>query len=207
MPESEYGGNLLVVRDTVEKYLTTCLIPFDGSEDRGEFRIGYLEEEMKADFAFDKERSVRFGGFSDRIDRLPDGRLRIVDYKTGSLHKDFAGLEALLSRLPEGRNGAVLQTLIYSMIAERMQSRGELVGKGAVPSLYYIRYLGKEDYSPLLNDESCGRAVTSYDDYREEFEEKLAQTLRELFDPEVPFTATKDERVCEWCDFARICRK
>lgn len=207
VPESEYGGNLLVVRDTVEKYLTTCLVPFDGSEDRGEFRVGYLEEEMKADFAFDEKCSIRFRGFSDRIDRLPDGRLRIVDYKTGSLHKDFGGLEALLSRLPEGRNGAVLQTLIYSMVAERMQSRGELVGKGAVPSLYYIRYLAREDYSPLLNDEGCGRAVTSYDDYREDFERLLAETLRELFDPEVPFTATKDERVCEWCDFAKICRK
>ena len=207
VPESEYGGSLLVVRDTVEKYLTTCLLPFDSSVDRGEFKIGYLEQEMSADFEFDEQCSVRFYGFSDRIDCLPDGKLRIVDYKTGSLHKDFAGLTSLLSHLPEGRNGAVLQTLIYSMVAERMQSRGELTGKGAVPSLYYVRYLGKEDYSPLLNDESADRPVTSYDDYREEFEALLAQTLRELFDPQVPFTATEDEKVCQWCDFAKICRR
>ena len=206
--EEEYGGNLIVVRDTVERYITTCLLPFDAAPERGEFEVYRLEHPMESDFEFDDEgRKVRFFGYSDRIDRMPDGSLRIVDYKTGTLHKDFVGLEALLSRLPEGRNGAVLQTLIYSMIAERMQQRGELVGVGTTPSLYYVRYLGKENYSPLLNDISSGREVSRYGDYREEFESRLATALRELFNPEVPFCATEDKRVCEWCDFVKICRK
>ena len=93
------------------------------------------------------------------------------------------------------------------MVAERMQQRGELVGKGATPSLYYVRYLGKEEYSPLLNDKASGHEVTSYADYRDEFEALLATTLQELFNPEVPFTATEDTKVCEWCDFAKICRR
>ena len=207
VPEGEYGGNLIVVRDTVEKYLMSCLLPFDSRPERDNFKVRHLEKEVWADFEFDEGCGVRFQGTSDRIDLLPDGTLRIVDYKTGSLHKDFSGLANLLSRLPEGRNGAVLQTFIYSMVVERMQRRGEFEGKGAVPSLYYIRYLTKDEYSPLLNDDSCNRAVTSYDDYGEEFEELLAQTLRELFNPEVPFSATKDEKVCQWCDFAKICRK
>lgn len=207
VPEEEYGGNLLVVRDTVEKYITTCLLPFDSAPERDDFRVYRLEHPMETDFEFGEGRSVRFFGYSDRIDRMPDGSLRIVDYKTGSLHKDFAGLEKLLSRLPEGRNGAVMQTLIYSMVAERMQQRGDLEGVGVAPSLYYVRYLGKEEYSPLLNDTSLGREVTTYDDYREEFERGLAENLGELFNPEVPFTATEDTKVCEWCDFAKICRR
>ena len=207
VPESDYGGNVIVVRDTVEKYILSCVVPFDSAPERGDYRVYALEREMNTDFEFDKGRSVHFFGFADRIDHLPDGSLRIVDYKTGSLHKDFAGLEALLSRLPEGRNGAVLQTMIYSLMAERMQSLGELVGKGATPSLYYVRYLGKEEYSPLLNDTSAGREVNNYDDYREEFERLLSQTLCELFDPAVPFTATEDKKVCQWCDFAKICRR
>ena len=191
----------------MEKYILSCVVPFDSAPERGDYRVYALEREMNTDFEFDKGRSVHFFGFADRIDHLPDGSLRIVDYKTGSLHKDFAGLEALLSRLPEGRNGAVLQTMIYSLMAERMQSLGELVGKGATPSLYYVRYLGKEEYSPLLNDTSAGREVNNYDDYREEFERLLSQTLCELFDPAVPFTATEDKKVCQWCDFAKICRR
>ena len=191
----------------MERYILSCVVPFDSAPERGDYRIYALEKQMESDFEFDKGRSVRFYGFADRIDRLPDNTLRIVDYKTGSLHRDFAGLEALLSRLPEGRNGAVLQTMIYSMVAERMQNRGELAGKGAAPSLYYVRYLGKEEYSPLLNDTSAGREVSHYGDYREEFEQLLSQTLHELFDPAVPFSATEDKKVCQWCDFAKICRR
>lgn len=207
VPESDYGGNVIVVRDTVEKYILSCVLPFDSSPARGDFRVYKLEKEMASDFCFDGNRAVRFYGFSDRIDKMPDGSLRIIDYKTGSLHKDFVGLTALLSRLPEGRNGAVVQTLIYSMITERMQQRGELDGRGVTPSLYYVRYLGREEYSPLLNDKAMGREVTTYDDYREEFERALATTLCELFNPEVPFTTTDDKKVCEWCDYAKICRR
>lgn len=207
VPEEEYGGNLIVVRDTVEKYISTRLLPFDGAPERENFGVYRLEHPMEADFDFGEGRRVRFFGYSDRIDKMPDGSLRIVDYKTGSLHKDFAGLESLLSRLPEGRNGAVVQTLIYSMVAERMQKNGALDGVGVTPSLYYVRYLGKEEYSPLLNDTSLGREVTTYNDYREEFEKGLSEVLNELFNPEVPFVATEDVRVCEWCDFAKICRR
>lgn len=207
VPEEEYGGNVVVVRDTVEKYILSCVLPFDRAPERGDYRVYALEKEMASDFCFDEGRIVRFYGYSDRIDKMPDGSLRIVDYKTGSLHKDFAGLAALLSHLPEGRNGAVLQTLIYSMVAERMQSRGELEGQGVTPSLYYVRYLGREEYSPLLNDKSAGCEVNSYAGYRKEFEEHLAATLCELFDPAVPFAATEDKQVCQWCDFAKICHR
>lgn len=207
VPEEEYGGNVVVVRDTVEKYILSCVLPFDKAPERGDYRIYALEKEMSSDFCFDEGRSVRFYGYSDRIDKMPDGSLRIVDYKTGSLHKDFAGLAGLLSHLPEGRNGAVLQTLIYSMVAERMQQRGELEGRGVTPSLYYVRYLGKEEYSPLLNDKSAGHEVNSYADYREDFEAHLSATLCELFDPATPFAATEDKQVCQWCDFAKICHR
>lgn len=207
VPESDYGGNVVVVRDTVEKYILSCVVPFDLAPERGDYRVYALEKEMQSKFEFTEGSSVRFYGYSDRIDKMPDGSLRIIDYKTGSLHKDFAGLATLLSHLPEGRNGAVLQTLIYSMVAERMQQRGELEGVGVTPSLYYVRYLGKEEYSPLLNDTSAGSCVNSYDDYREDFERLLASTLCELFNPEVPFTATQDTKVCQWCDFAKICRR
>lgn len=205
--EEEYGGNLMVVRDTVEKYLKESLIPFDSDPAREPYSLYKFEQPTQCDFPFGGGRSVRFFGYSDRIDLMGDGSLRIIDYKTGSLHKDFAGLATLLSRLPEGRNGAVVQTLIYSMMVESMQRRGELEGEGATPSLYYIRHLRQKEYSPLLNDRSSGLEVSGYADYREEFEEGLRRMLCELFDPEVPFVPTEDEKVCRWCDFAKICRR
>ena len=207
VPEEEYGGNLRVVADTVERYIRENVIPFDSSPLREDFRVYRLEEPMGCEFEFADGKSVKFFGLSDRIDKMPDGSLRIVDYKTGSLHKDFEGLQQLLSRLPKGRNGAVVQTLLYSMIAERMQSEGKLDGKGATPSLYYVRHLRQEEYSPLLNDKSSGLAVNSYADYAEDFEAGLREILGEIFSPEVPFVATEDENVCKYCDFKVICRR
>ncbi|MBQ2247881.1 MAG: PD-(D/E)XK nuclease family protein [Tidjanibacter sp.] len=205
--EEEYGGNLLVVRDTVEKYILTCLIPFDSSPERGDYRVYKLEHDMESDFHFSEDESVTFYGLSDRIDRLPDGRLRIVDYKTGSIHRSFAGIAGLMKEIPKKQNGAVLQTLIYAMMAERMQQRGELEGCGAIPSLYFVRYMHDPEYSFLLNDESLKVPVNNYADYREAFESQLAATLAELFNPEVPFVSTENEKNCEYCDFAKICQK
>ena len=198
---------MLVVRDTVEKYILTCLIPFDSSPERGDYRVYKLEHDMESDFHFSEDESVTFYGLSDRIDRLPDGRLRIVDYKTGSIHRSFAGIAGLMKEIPKKQNGAVLQTLIYAMMAERMQQRGELEGCGAIPSLYFVRYMHDPEYSFLLNDESLKVPVNNYADYREAFESQLAATLAELFNPEVPFVSTENEKNCEYCDFAKICQK
>ncbi len=207
VPEEEYGGNLRLVADTAEKYIRDCVIPFDRSPERGEYEVYRLEQPMSSEFSFEEGRSVKFFGFSDRIDKMPDGSLRIIDYKTGSLHKDFAGLAKLLSRLPEGRNGAVVQTLIYSMMAQSMQKENKLDGRGATPSLYYVRFLSQKEYSPLLNDTSSGLPVSSYNAYAEEFEATLSEVLGEMFSPEKPFVATDDEKVCEWCDFRKLCRR
>lgn len=207
VPEGEYGGNLRLVADTAEKYIRDCVLPFDLSQDRGVYEVYRLEQPMTSEFFFEEGRSVMFFGLSDRIDKMPDGSLRIIDYKTGSLHKDFAGLAKLLSRHPEGRNGAVVQTLIYSMMAQRMQQEGRLDGRGATPSLYYVRFLNQKEYSPLLNDTSSGLPVNSYNDYAEEFEQTLSEVLCEMFSPEKPFVPTDDEKVCEWCDFRKLCRR
>lgn len=207
VPEEEYGGNLRLVADTAEKYIRDCVIPFDRSPERGVYEVYRLEQPMTSEFCFEESRSVKFFGLSDRIDKMPDGSLRIIDYKTGSLHKDFAGLKKLLSRLPEGRNGAVVQTLIYSMMAQSMQREGRLDGRGATPSLYYVRFLSQKEYSPLLNDTSSGLPVNSYNDYAEEFEATLSEVLGEMFSPEKPFVATDDAKVCEWCDFRKLCRR
>ncbi|RQP09198.1 MAG: PD-(D/E)XK nuclease family protein [Chryseobacterium sp.] len=50
-----------------------------------------LERNLTADLLLDDGRSVTLYGFADRIDRV-DGKLRILDYKTGSAEKLDVGL-------------------------------------------------------------------------------------------------------------------
>lgn len=206
VPEEEYGGKIVVVRDTVERYITSCVVPFDQQPERGEYRLCGLEERIEGEFDFGEGR-VCFGGIADRLDLLADGTLRIIDYKTGSLHNEFGSLEDIFA--PEGKElyGPIVQTLLYAMLAERLQREGKMEGSRALPALYFVRYMGgKSPYSPLLNHKKVG-PVESYGDYAEEYEERLAELLRGLFDPARSFEATKEASRCAFCDFAKICLK
>ena len=139
---------------------------------------------------------------ADRIDRLADGTLRVVDYKTGEPHLEFQGVDALFHGDAKQRQSNVLQTLIYSMVLYHTRRAD------TEPTLYYVRAMNREDYRPQLVDRELGRTGVRYSEYREEFEGLLRETLAELFDPSVPFRQTDDvEHTCRYCDFKEICRR
>jgi RecB family exonuclease len=125
----DWGGNIMLVHKTIVDYINRNILPFDAGISEG-YTITALERELAAEVAFGDEpdgggRRVLFRGFADRIDRLNDGTLRIIDYKTGS---------------PKNNASALLQMRLYAMMA-----RPETVE----PILYYIREMSKPDYRPL----------------------------------------------------------
>lgn len=195
----EFGGGVLLVRDIVARYINGCLLPYDAG--RGDFTIVQLERRIEASFPFGSGAKVCFSGLADRIDRARNGLVRVVDYKTGAPHIEFNGVDALFSKRREERSSAVLQTLLYAMMLNRSE------GADVQPSLYYIRNLNAEHYSPLLQDKSLGRPVERYSDYRQEFEMRLKRVLEELFDRDIPFRQCDDPVCCTWCDFREICRR
>ncbi len=201
--ERDYTGNLLLVRDIVIRYIHGGLIPYDAAHDG--FAVLGLEQPVSHDFRFTaagSEMRVRFAGVADRIDSLDSGQLRIVDYKTGAQHLDFAGIEALFRGEGKERQSNILQTLLYSMIMHYT------TGREVVPALYYVRYMNRPDYSPWLSDRELNRKGEPYSVYRERFEVLLRETLAELFDPGVPFRQCTDaEHTCRYCDYRSICRR
>ncbi len=204
----EMEGGVLLYRDIAVRYIRGNILPFDAR--LRDMTIIALEHKLSAAFAFvaadGKERTVTFSGAADRVDSLPGGRIRIVDYKTGSPHVDFAGVDALFGGDASERNPAVLQTLLYSMIVRRMQEKGELPGREVCPSLYYVRLMNKPDFSPLINIRD-GESVTEYGPCGEEFEARLESVLAEIFDPARPFAQTDNTKACGYCDFARVCMR
>ena len=199
---SEFGGSLSLARDIIVKYIDHCLLPFDAG--RNDFSIEQLEQPIGTSFEFDRNGKacrVRFAGFADRIDRMRDGLIRVVDYKTGSVNIEFNGIEALFSENRKDRSAAVLQTLLYAMMLNRME------GADVQPLLYYVWKLNEKNYSPLLKDKLRVCEVERYSDYREEFEKRLKLLLEEIFDPERPFVQCADRTACQWCDFREICRR
>lgn len=197
---SDYTGHVLLARDIVRRYINRFILPYDAS--RSGYTIEMLEQDVETLFSFETARgasSVRFWGMSDRIDRLQEGLLQVVDYKTGKPSKPFSDIEALFSPVRADRRPAAFQTLLYAMMISRR------TGEDIQPALYYVREMNRPDYNPLLMTKD--EPVWRYSAYREDFEKRLTVLLQELFDPERPFVQGEDETTCRYCDFREICRR
>lgn len=200
--EQDYTGNLLLVKDIVIRYLRGGILPYDAAHDR--FTTIGLETSVDYGFTFptaEGERTLKFSGIADRIDRLDDGTLRVVDYKTGSPHLDFKGLDSLFHGTGKQRLSNIVQTLLYAMMLYHRQQID------AVPALYYVRAINRPDYSPLLEDKETGICGAPYSFYREKFEDLVRETLSEIYNPEIPFRQCEDADTCTFCDFKAICKR
>jgi len=200
--EEDYGGNLLLVRDIVMRYLRGGVMRYDAAHD--DFTVTGLEQEVAHAFAFEscgRPLQLKFAGIADRIDRMDDGSWRVVDYKTGAPHLEFDGVESLFRGEGRQRLSNVLQTLLYSMMLCRSR------GGDARPALYYVRDMHRDDYSPLLDDRRRGVRGALYSSCAAEFEELLRATLAEMYDPAVPFRQCEDADTCKFCDFNVICKR
>ena len=200
--EADYTGNLLLVKEIVVRYLRGGVMPYDAAHDA--FTVSALEEKIACPFRFrsgERELEMQFAGIADRIDTLDDGTLRVVDYKTGTPHLEFDGLESLFTGTGKQRLSNILQTLLYAMMLHRTRDRD------VEPALYYVRSMNRPDYSPQLDDRELGVRGVRYACYRERFEELLRGTLSEMYDATVPFRQCEDADTCKFCDFNRICRR
>jgi putative RecB family exonuclease len=119
---------------------------------------------------------MRLKGFVDRLDRSPDGQLRVVDYKTGkSPHEAYEGK-------------ALFQLRFYALVLWR--------STGVLPRLlrlYYLRNVEAIDYAPDERDlqglerqlEALGQAISR---------------ARESGD-----WRHKPSKLCDWCSFQSLC--
>ncbi len=199
---ADYSGNLLLVKDIVERYLRGGIIRYDAAHDA--FTTIGLEQEVAHAFPFataGRTLELKFAGIADRIDRLDDGTLRVVDYKTGAPHLEFDGIESLFSGEGKQRLSNILQTLLYSMMLFRSR------GCDTRPALYYVRSMHRDDYAPDLDDKQIGLRGASYSSYAVPFEQAVRAALAELYDPAVPFVQCEDADTCKFCDFNIICKR
>lgn len=99
---------LSVVKDTVAYIAVALNREFAVSAFRPkhcELKVGDGERVKGIDIFTNNGRKVTLNGYIDRVDMTDDGKIRVVDYKTGSKGDDFK-----LSELLDGQN---LQMLLY----------------------------------------------------------------------------------------------
>jgi hypothetical protein len=200
-----YGGQLQLVARVVERYINKGILAFDATQPG--IRFEGLERELKGNFTFPvagREQTAYFTGTADRVDRLPGGLLRVVDYKTGrigagSLVMEFRDIDSLFYGDARAVGGVAVQTLLYSMMLSRA------AGQDVQPAVYAVRHMHEAGYSPLFLDRTAEAPVLRYSDYAPQFEQVLGEVLGTMFDPAVPFAQCEDEVQCPYCDFRSIC--
>ena len=137
-------------------------------------RLEPAERELYVEALLDSRLLLR--GFVDRVDVAPDGRIRVVDYKTG--RSPGEGYEAR----------ALFQMKFYALVIWRL--------RGVVPSVLQLIYLGNGEilrYSPDEDDllaterkvEALWRAI---------------ELARETGD-----WRPSPSRLCDWCSFHEHC--
>ena len=196
---SDFENELKFIQEIVVKYISKGILHYDARN--YEFEVTGTEKSVSHTLKLDNDEQIMLQGNLDRIDRLKSGAYRVVDYKTGSKHLEFKNFESLFKGKGEERKGHILQTLTYSMMLHYSEA------VSVVPSLYYVRFMHDDTYSPLLIDKAKkDNGIARYEAIAAEFEPYLKETLAELVDCNTPFRQAEDrEGTCTFCDFKDIC--
>ena len=144
---------------------------------------------------------LTIGGRIDRLDQMSDGRIRVVDYKTGSQRlKAMPDVDGIFDPAQQHNHADYyLQTFVYADIVRRDSQQP------VVPALLFIQHAASDDYDPTL---CFGRErINDIADYSAHFNELLEQKISEIFDPAVPFVPTDDLKTCSTCPYLQLCRR
>lgn len=199
----DFSGDTLLVRDIITKYIINGVMRYDLS--RKDFTVESLEcEDILLRYPISNNRVVNLSGRADRIDRLSNGSMQVIDYKSSKrAHLTYQGVEALFNGDSSAKVSNAFQILYYAMLLHRIHS------VDVVPSLYYASQMLSKEYSPLITTDPKDKkgCVESYAAIKDEFERELTSALDRLFDPNEPFTQVEDVNACKMCDFKKICRR
>lgn len=150
---------------------------------------------LEQDVTMPLAEGVNLKGIVDRIDRL-DGRLRVIDYKTGSVKdKDITVKSADLDN-GKPMPGKWLQLMCYAL----MYSHNHPLGEPLLSGIYPLRSLRSDvriatcDGSPDITAESLAA-----------FRERLTALVTELMDPAVPFAPPQSPAGCNYCPARAFC--
>ena len=191
-PNLRYSGEELIVRRLLTDNLKR-LISLDVQ--KAPFTLLALEKKI-SEVVEIEDIFVKIGGLVDRIDNI-DGYLRVVDYKTGGRLKMFKTdkLQDLFDEKKISENKNYLQVLIYSwLIAKTSENRRIL------PCLLHVHEAHQKDYSSVF-------LPNDFNEISEEFEARISDLLREMFDPNTEFSSTETSANCRYCDYLNLCRK
>ena len=177
-------------------------------------RLFGLEKELAATVFVDvpgqpEPLAVRLFGFADRVDELPDGRLRVVDYKSGLVkradlqlrgYRDKLSPAEAIDRLlhePSSSADKVRQLWLYRLMLAHTANR-----ETADTSILSLRNLDEGLLSADLSFLTEGG-----EDFVAVSEALVRKIVLRILDPTEPIRKTDDFTKCEYCPYKGICAR
>lgn len=150
-------------------------------------------------------RKIKAAGKIDRIDRLVDGSLEIIDYKTGSAYT----LKDLKSTQEVGINEANAQLILYYLVLKELVRNGdidEIKNDDEIRNISYRFLTAKGNYDIIslpLTEDSEASSKAAFLDVCKEIE-------KGVFAPEKGKIKTGDDKErkvnCKYCGFNGACK-
>jgi CRISPR/Cas system-associated exonuclease Cas4 (RecB family) len=145
---------------------------------------------------------IKIGGIVDRIE-LNNDTVWSIDYKTGK-HTNkgrFEMLEDLFNPDKVDKCKEVFQTFCYSLALSELYPTNPIK-----PALWFVKATkSADDFTIKHLQNKKLHPVDDFRMYRQEFNERLAGLVSQIFDKSVPFTQTNDSDKCRNCPFVGIC--
>ena len=171
------------------------------------------EEKLKAKLRTDQGEFI-VSGRADRIDQY-DGQTRVIDYKTGRV--DSADLkkpvhhhgESMLEYMRQIPDKA-LQLLLYKyMYLKENPSVASETIVGAIHGLKYAHNIefGLSQATAKKDDTNVNADFLGDSTFIADMESMLQAVIKEMLDPDIPFTQAEDDKKCKHCNYNLICKR
>ena len=194
-------GEASIVSVAIKNYVMAALIYdinlLNKFDDNASFTVVECEKKHKI--------SLNYGGvdfdftyIADRIDRLPDGTLRIVDYKTGKDDTNFTDVKELFEITSKDKNlRGILQLMLYCN-AYALEKKTDAP---IMPVIYKLRDMSQAGV--LYN----GSQLEDYHTINACFNEEMDGVISSLFDTSIPFKPSSNNNSCRFCKYIDFCRR
>lgn len=159
-----------------------------------------LEEELSGSVnvnANGENILVNLKGMADRIDRLSDGTIRMIDYKTGAFDNKKTNIK-FVDDFNSPKADHAFQLITYLV----MYASNHAIDS-VQPTVFYLRSQKVE--TPITVSQE--KITLENAQLLEYGKERVVELLSDLFDKEIPFSQTEDLTVCAYCDFKEVCQR
>lgn len=172
--------------------------------EEGAFHIVGIELKLTTDVGITVNgttMNVRLRGTLDRIDRMPDGTLRITDHKTGSYSPQKAA-KLEVARADVFEDGTAdysypFQVLVYTYAAMRTMPAPAIRA-----GINFLRSTAGHTHQVVFGDRTGGLDAAHAEQW---FNDAISPVVTALLDAEVPFVQTRNTANCEYCHLREMC--